>query len=475
MKRFNLDDFSVPNRQKPAALLDRKKKSASFQSRRRSDSSSKREAPEFTSPETSPEISPEQVETESPKVADKSVSKPAAESKPKAKAKPKTQAKTQAKTKVKPQAKPRPTKASTVKPKANTAPAVRKKAASAPKTPAGERVTAAKPADAAIPPVAPPAQQPEVPQPRPPEHRPPEHRRREPAPSAPASGARRVPSRPQPASPTAREPAKFETESRAASVPVRPASRPEEQRTEHMRPEVNRPEMQRSEINRPVPNAPAPRPSQLASTSFGGINVAAARNPRSSQVEALRKVVSRLLLSKRGEKLDPLAICSVASGDGRSFVASNLAVLFAQAGKRTLLIDADFRHADQHNLFKRQAGPGLAELLLGESDWDAIRPIEEIPGLFLLPFGSHFGDPLELLASEDFAQVFAKLANICDIVLVDTPAGEEYVDAQAIAAQVGSALLVIDCNNTSVSAAREVNDALARVGVNLLGAVINRG
>jgi len=204
------------------------------------------------------------------------------------------------------------------------------------------------------------------------------------------------------------------------------------------------------------------------------IAVDALRVPNSPKVEALRKVVSRLLLANRGRKLSPMAVCSVAPGDGRSFVASNLAVLFAQAGKRTLLIDADFRHADQHNIFSLDAGPGLAELLMGHSDWDVIKPVEAVEDLFVLPFGRHSGDPLELLASDVFVDVFNRLVDICDVVLIDTPAGDRYVDAQVVAAQVGTAMLVIKQDTTALNSARELKQALTRAGVDVLGAVINR-
>ena len=217
-------------------------------------------------------------------------------------------------------------------------------------------------------------------------------------------------------------------------------------------------------------NQPHVRPQR----SISGPQIAAVRTPYSAKVDSLRKLVSRLLLSKRGKKLEPLAICSLAPGDGRSFMASNLAVLFAQAGKRTLLIDADFRHADQHNIFSIDAGPGLAELLMGQSDWDAIKPIDTVANLFLLPFGRHPGDPLELLASDVFAEVFAKLADICDVVLVDTPSGLEHVDAQAIAGQIGSALLVVKQGGTQLGQAREFRESLHKAGVNVVGAVINQ-
>lgn len=202
--------------------------------------------------------------------------------------------------------------------------------------------------------------------------------------------------------------------------------------------------------------------------------IVVANQPRSPKAEALRKIVSRLLLARDGKKIDPLAVCSVDQGDGRSFVAANLAVLFAQAGKRTLLIDADFRRAQQHALFSVPAGPGLAELLMGESNWNAIRQIEAVPNLFLLPFGQHEGNALELLASDVFSEVFARLVDICDVVLVDTPAGDEYVDAQVIAQQIGAAVLVIRQNKTALSKVRDLNDTLSKAGVNMLGVIINQ-
>lgn len=232
---------------------------------------------------------------------------------------------------------------------------------------------------------------------------------------------------------------------------------------------------QRSSVSRPstLSDFSAPNLRPVLGTSGLHPSVIANGNASSTKIDALRQIVSRLLLARRGEKLQPLAVCSVERGDGRSFVAANLAILFAQAGKRTLLIDADFRHADQHQLFDIDAGPGLADLLMGNADWGVIKPIAQVPNLFLLPFGHHHGDPLELIASDQFSEVFGKLADICDVVLVDTPAGDHNVDAQAIAAQVGSALLVVKQGSTSLRAARDFAEALGKVGAHILGAVIN--
>lgn len=203
-------------------------------------------------------------------------------------------------------------------------------------------------------------------------------------------------------------------------------------------------------------------------------SVLAAQAADSPKLKALHRLVGRLLLKRQGTALDPLAIVSPERGEGRSFIAANLAVIFAKAGMRTLLIDADFRHPNQHELLGVRSGPGLSELLLGQSGPDLVVPVVGVPGLFLMPTGQVPDNPLELFASDLFAEVFAKLVDVCDVVIVDTPAGNGYMDAHAVTSQVGNALLVVEGNVTPVSAARQYADALDELGVNVAGAVINR-
>jgi receptor protein-tyrosine kinase len=113
----------------------------------------------------------------------------------------------------------------------------------------------------------------------------------------------------------------------------------------------------------------------------------------------------------------------------------------AQLGKRTLLIDADFRHPIQHRLFGL-SGAGLSEVVSGGVGGDAIQSIATQPELAVLSAGEHFENAADLLARPQFAHLLRDMATRFDAIVVDTPAMSESADAQIIAACTGAALIV---------------------------------
>src|SRR5207253_11148190 len=118
---------------------------------------------------------------------------------------------------------------------------------------------------------------------------------------------------------------------------------------------------------------------------------------------------------------------------GRSFIAANLAVVFAQLGQRTLLIDADLRNASQHRLFGVDNRLGLSAVLSGRADAsEAIQRVAAVPNLSLLPAGALPPSPQDLLARPAFAILLDEVAADADLVLLDCPPIGQTADAQTI-------------------------------------------
>jgi receptor protein-tyrosine kinase len=204
----------------------------------------------------------------------------------------------------------------------------------------------------------------------------------------------------------------------------------------------------------------------------------AAYKPFSRVGEDLRAVRSQLMLrwfnSKPGQKT--IAIVSAGKGEGRSFVAANLAIVFAQQGQRTLLIDGDMRALPEHNqhaLFKLEKGAGLSGILAGRATLDAAQIVPGLPGLNVLPAGSLPPNPQELLGRMAFAQLLFAASAEFDVVLIDTPNGKEYSDGEIIAARAGAALMVARRNKTLVTQTRLLGRRLQDGGVALVGSVLN--
>ena len=120
-----------------------------------------------------------------------------------------------------------------------------------------------------------------------------------------------------------------------------------------------------------------------------------------------------------------LAIVSPSKRDGRTYLAANLAVAFAQLGKRTLLLDCHLQKSRQDEIFRIQGAPGISTMLSGRSDVSAgPAPIEKVPYLFVYPAGPCPTNPDELIASDRFGNFLSEARRKFDTVLVDTPPGD---------------------------------------------------
>ncbi len=201
----------------------------------------------------------------------------------------------------------------------------------------------------------------------------------------------------------------------------------------------------------------------------------AATDPDSDAVEHLRSLRSQLMLRwfENGEDHRGLAVVSPGAGEGRSYIAANLAVLFSQLGKRTILIDGDLRSPRQHEIFGVPGRVGLSAVLAGRAGWEAVNEIKAVPGLWLLPAGAVPPNPQELLARPGFARLIAALHATYEVILIDTPAAETCADAGTIAARAGAALMVACRDRSSMPRLGSLASDLRQFGITIVGAVLN--
>ncbi len=204
----------------------------------------------------------------------------------------------------------------------------------------------------------------------------------------------------------------------------------------------------------------------------------AAYKPFSVVGENLRAVRSQLML--RWFNTDPLhkviAVVSAGKGDGRTFIAANLSIVFAQQGQRTLLLDADLRAAPtqgQHSLFKLGKSAGLSGILADRAGIEAALPVPGLPGLSVLPAGAVPPNPQELLGRPDFGQLLGTAAQQFDVIVIDTPAGGDFADAEIIAARAGAALMVARKNQSLLPNVALLARRLQDGGVALVGSILN--
>jgi protein-tyrosine kinase len=168
-----------------------------------------------------------------------------------------------------------------------------------------------------------------------------------------------------------------------------------------------------------------------------------------------------------------LAIVSPGEGEGRSYVAANLAVAFAQLGQRTLLIDADLRRPRQQRIFDVEDRVGLAAVLAGRANAQAVVRIDEFGSLSLLPAGAPPPNPVELLSRDTFPALLQALQTDFDVILFDTPAAKPYADAQAVAFRTRSTLILARKDHTRLVDTTRVIRRLTDAGAETLGTVFN--
>ncbi len=203
--------------------------------------------------------------------------------------------------------------------------------------------------------------------------------------------------------------------------------------------------------------------------------VVAAYRPSSSAVEDLRTLRTRLLLTwlKHADR-NVLAIVSPGRAEGRSWLAANLATVFAQAGQRTLLIDADLRRPRQNKLFHMRNGPGLSDALASRAGREIARRVHPRLRLFVSSSGRIPPNPQELLSGPMFNVVLESLSKQFDLILLDTPAASETADAEILASRAGSAILLARQNHTRHGTLPTTVNALLNSGTRILGTILNK-
>lgn len=201
----------------------------------------------------------------------------------------------------------------------------------------------------------------------------------------------------------------------------------------------------------------------------------ALNQPFGVQAETFRAVRSQLMMRTFGERQPPraLAVVSPDSGDGKSFFAANLAVVLAQLGGRTLLVDADMRGPRQHELFGVANKAGLSGILSGRSESQVIQQVPSVPTLFVMPVGITPPNPLELVERPAFALLLRELQAKFDHVVVDTPASSVGSDSAVIAARCGAALVVARKHKARVAALQDLVANLSTGPVEIAGVVFN--
>lgn len=206
------------------------------------------------------------------------------------------------------------------------------------------------------------------------------------------------------------------------------------------------------------------------------------REPKSPISEIFRTLRTNVQFANTKRGLHSLLITSTTPSEGKSWVSANLAVAFAQAGKKVILVDCDMRKGRQFSIFGVAPTPGLSNYLSGinsngeESSPNILSYLKEteVDNLYLITAGNIPPNPSELLVSEQMMQAVEELKSICDLVIFDGTPSSLVTDAIIISRYVDTTLIVSAYKTTKMDELEKVKRDIENVGGKIAGVVINK-
>ncbi|MBT8395458.1 MAG: polysaccharide biosynthesis tyrosine autokinase, partial [Gemmatimonadetes bacterium] len=167
-----------------------------------------------------------------------------------------------------------------------------------------------------------------------------------------------------------------------------------------------------------------------------------------------------------------LSITSPSEGEGKTFVAANLANAFADLGRKTVIVDGDTRRGDLHHILERDRKPGLTDFLMNGKSHQVVQNTDN-PKLHFIAFGSKTSTSPELLTSSGMQSLLAGLKRRYEVIILDSPPMAAGSDAYVLGAHAGSVLTVLRSGTTNKDMASVQMESFLRLPVRLLGAVLN--
>ncbi len=204
------------------------------------------------------------------------------------------------------------------------------------------------------------------------------------------------------------------------------------------------------------------------------------RNPKSPISETFRTLRTNIQFMNINRKLKSILITSTLPGEGKSWVASNLAITFAQAEKKVILIDADMRKGRQYSIFGISPRPGLANYLAASDKNEDLIDMEkyvqktEIDGLYVISAGNVPPNPSELLITPQMQRLLDRLSTQFDIIIVDAPPCELVTDAVILSRMVDSTVIVTAHKFTKKASLQKTIKSIKNVGGKIAGVVLNK-
>lgn len=196
-------------------------------------------------------------------------------------------------------------------------------------------------------------------------------------------------------------------------------------------------------------------------------------NPQSISTEQYRTIRTNILFSIPSDDMKTILFTSPSKEEGKSTTCSNMAIVFAESGKRVLMIDADMRRPTLHYTFHISNKSGLSNLLIGKGRLaDTVRK-SGIPNLDLLLCGQIPVNPAELLQSAAMDDLLEEVCEIYDLILIDSPPLLAVADSKILANKCDGSILVVNTGKTEKASVIKARDTLVTAKAFILGVVLN--
>ena len=217
-----------------------------------------------------------------------------------------------------------------------------------------------------------------------------------------------------------------------------------------------------------VPELPDPRRQRLA------LDPQTAEILRHNLIESIDAIRTMLLRNADIENLRVVMVTSAVGGEGKTTLASNLAMSLARAGRKTLFIDCDLRRPAAHQLFEHPLQPGFSEVMLHEVELpDAVRVTTTDPNLYLLPAGMWDRNVVQELAKDGITSIFEKLRHEFDFIIVDSHPVLGATDSLLIGQHVDAVIVSLMRDVSQMHNVHTACQQLATLGIRVFGAVVN--
>lgn len=202
-------------------------------------------------------------------------------------------------------------------------------------------------------------------------------------------------------------------------------------------------------------------------------NLVMLTDPRSAAAEAFRTLRTNLMFSSVETPIRTLLVASAAREDGKSVALANLAVTFAQAGNKTILVDTDLRQSSQHQIWGVDNKRGITSMMLEDAAISNPPLIETVvPNLSLLCAGENAPNPADLMSSKRMDEIIGVLKARATYILFDAPPVLAATDAALLGTKLDGTLLIVRAGSTRRDLAMQARDALERVHVRVVGALM---